>query len=166
MGAPVARSAAPDLARAVARIEAHLAEHPDDGRGFEVIAPYYLRAGRYEEAIHAREEALRLLGETPERHDDLGEAFVVAAQGRVTGEAENHFEAAARLAPGDLMAAYYLGLAAAQQGRAAKAREIWWRLLADAPPLAVRRTRAGSVTIVFSFCRTTGSGSVSSIVFP
>jgi cytochrome c-type biogenesis protein CcmH len=134
-----AAAAAPDLAKAVARIEAHLAEHPDDGRGFEVIAPYYLRAGRYEEAVHAREEALRLLGETPERHDDLGEAFVVAAQGRVTGEAENHFEAAARLAPGDLMAAYYLGLAAAQQGHAGKAREIWGRLLADAPPDAPYR---------------------------
>ena len=134
-----AAAAAPDLAKAVARIEAHLAEHPDDGRGFEVIAPYYLSAGRYEDAIHAREEALRLLGETPERHDDLGEAFVVAAQGRVTDEAQNHFGAAARLAPGDLMAPYYLGLAAAQQGHADKAREIWGRLLADAPPDAPYR---------------------------
>jgi cytochrome c-type biogenesis protein CcmH len=134
-----AAAAAPDLAKAVARIEAHLAEHPDDGRGFEVVAPYYLHAGRYDEAIHAREEALRLLGETAERRDDLGEALVVAAQGRVTDEALAHFEAATRLAPGDLMAAYYLGLAAAQQGQAAKAREIWGRLLADAPPDAPYR---------------------------
>ena len=33
-------------------------------------------------------------------------------------------------------------------------------------PGSVRRTRAGSVTIVFSFFRTTGSGSVIRIVFP
>src|SRR5580693_7120458 len=33
-------------------------------------------------------------------------------------------------------------------------------------PGSLRRMRAGSVTIVFSFCRTTGSGSVSMIVFP
>jgi len=33
-------------------------------------------------------------------------------------------------------------------------------------PGSVRRTRAGSVTMVFSFCRSTGSGSVSKIVFP
>jgi len=33
-------------------------------------------------------------------------------------------------------------------------------------PGSVRRTLAGSVTIVFSFCRTTGSGSVNRIVFP
>lgn len=134
-----AAAAAPDLARAVARIEAHLAEHPEDGRGFEVIAPYYLSAGRYDEAIHAREEALRLLGETPERHDDLGEALVVAAQGRVTDEAQSQFEAAARLAPSDAMAGYYLGLAAAQLGHAEKAREVWGRLLADAPPNAPYR---------------------------
>ena len=128
-----AAAAAPDLAMAVTRIEAHLAEHPDDGRGFEVIAPYYLSAGRYDDAIHAREEALRLLGETAERQDGLGEAFVVAAQGRVTDEAQAHFEAAARLAPGDAMAAYYLGLAAAQHGHAEKARDIWERLVAEAP---------------------------------
>ena len=33
-------------------------------------------------------------------------------------------------------------------------------------PGSERRTRAGSVTIVLSFCRTTGSGSVSMIVLP
>src|ERR1039458_858249 len=33
-------------------------------------------------------------------------------------------------------------------------------------PGSDRRTRAGSVTIVFSFCRTTGSGSVNITVFP
>ena len=33
-------------------------------------------------------------------------------------------------------------------------------------PGSVRRMRAGSVTMVFSFCRTTGSGSVSMMVLP
>src|SRR5579862_2839839 len=33
-------------------------------------------------------------------------------------------------------------------------------------PGSVRRTRAGSVTMVLSFCRTTGSGSVSRMVLP
>src|SRR5271169_1810933 len=33
-------------------------------------------------------------------------------------------------------------------------------------PGSLRRTRAGSVTMVFNFCRTTGSGSVSRIVLP
>src|SRR5215203_1235638 len=38
-----------DLAAAVSRVEAHLAQHPEDGRGWEVIAPVYLRAGRVED---------------------------------------------------------------------------------------------------------------------
>ncbi|MGB6982120.1 MAG: c-type cytochrome biogenesis protein CcmI, partial [Methylocella sp.] len=41
-----------DLAAAIARIEAHLAQHPDDGRGYEVLAPVYLRTGRAGEAVH------------------------------------------------------------------------------------------------------------------
>ena len=35
-----------DLAAAIAKVEAHLAQHPDDGRGYEVLAPVYLRMGR------------------------------------------------------------------------------------------------------------------------
>src|SRR5262249_60938169 len=50
----------------------------------------------------------------------------------------------------------------------------WWlKILCRSPtgqtsgfPGSERRTRAGSVTIVFNFWRTTGSGSVSMIVFP
>src|ERR1700753_1422943 len=45
------RLAAPDpndIGAAIARIETHLTEHPDDGRGFEVLAPIYERLGRSE----------------------------------------------------------------------------------------------------------------------
>jgi cytochrome c-type biogenesis protein CcmH len=123
-----------DLAAAVARIEEHMGEHPDDGRGWEVVAPVYLRMGRYEDAIHAYGEALRLLGPTPARHAALGEAYVIATQGDVSPAARRSFEAALALDPKDPLSRYYLGLAAAQDGDDAKAREIWSALLADAPP--------------------------------
>ncbi len=67
-----------DLAGAVARIEQHLREHSDDGRGFEVVAPFYLGAGRMEDAVHAYCEALRLFGPTAARHAALGEARTIA----------------------------------------------------------------------------------------
>jgi cytochrome c-type biogenesis protein CcmH len=127
------------LDAAIARIEAHLAEHPDDGRGFEVIAPYYLRNGRIEEAVRALAEALRLLGPTAERHDALGEALVAKSEGRVAQDAQGNFEAALKIAPADPMARYYMGLAAAQAGDARKAKEIWTKLLDDAPPQAAYR---------------------------
>ena len=75
-----------DLATLIGKIEAHLAEHPDDGKGFELLAPIYLRFGRYEDALRARSEAMRLLGETPDRLADLAEARMAASGGVVTRE--------------------------------------------------------------------------------
>ncbi len=59
-----ASTARMDLAAAIAKIETHLAQHPDDGRGYEVLAPVYLRLGRAGDAVSAARAALRLLGET------------------------------------------------------------------------------------------------------
>src|SRR5918911_1308801 len=56
-----------DVAAAVARIEAHLAARPDDGRGWEVVAPVYARSGRFDDAAKAYASAMRLLGETAPR---------------------------------------------------------------------------------------------------
>jgi cytochrome c-type biogenesis protein CcmH len=122
-----------DLAAAIAKIEAHLAQHPDDGRGYEVLAPVYLRMGRAGEAVNAARAALRLLGETPARHALYGEALVAAANGVVTPEAKQSFEAAVAKDPSAAEPRFFLGLAAEQEGDKARAREIWGRLVAEAP---------------------------------
>jgi len=122
-----------DLMAAIAKIEAHLAQDPDDGRGYEVLAPVYLRLGRYDDAVKASEAALRLNGETPERLARLGEALVDAAGGEVTAQARHEFEAASAKDPALPLARFYLGLAAAQDGDATRARDIWETLLKDAP---------------------------------
>src|SRR5436190_19737093 len=46
----------------VAQVEDHLAKNPDDGRGWEVVAPVYMRLGRFDDAVKARRNALRLNG--------------------------------------------------------------------------------------------------------
>jgi cytochrome c-type biogenesis protein CcmH len=130
LDAPPARM---DLAVAIAKIEAHLAQHPDDGRGYEVLAPVYLRMGRGRDAVHAAQEALRLLGPTAERQELYGEALVGAANGVVTAEAKQSFGAAAAKASSATKPRFFLGLAAAQEGDSAKAREIWGKLVAEAP---------------------------------
>ncbi len=122
-----------DLAGAVARIEQHLRDHPDDGRGWEVVAPYFLRTGRGEDAIHAYAEALRLLGATAERYASLGEARMIVADGKATPEAIRDFEAATARDPGNLTASYYLAVAAAQAGDKEKAIAMFERLAASAP---------------------------------
>ena len=123
-----------DLASAVARIENHLSRNPDDGRGYEVIAPVYLTTGRVDDAVRAFAAALRLNGDTPERRANYAEALVFAAQGIVTAEARTNFDQAMLADPAEQKARYYLGLAAEQDGDRARARELWTKLRSDVPP--------------------------------
>lgn len=142
-----ARLAAPgktDIAAALAKIEAHLAQEPDDLRGWTVLAPVYLRLGRAPDAVRAYGQILRLAGENADRRADYAEAQVYVANGTVTPEAQRDFEAALQQDPKAAKARYYLGLAAEQHGDRAKARAIWSSLAADAPagsPLAETLTR-------------------------
>jgi cytochrome c-type biogenesis protein CcmH len=120
----------------IAQVEAHLERRPDDGRGWEVIAPIYLRLGRFDDAVTARRNALRLNGETAEREAALGEALVFAANGVVTAEAKVAFDKTVALDAAHVQARYFIGLAAEQDADRDRAAEIWHALLADAPPNA------------------------------
>jgi cytochrome c-type biogenesis protein CcmH len=134
-----------DFASAVARVEAHLAANPNDGRGWEVLAPVYLRAGRFEEAAKAYDAAIRLLGESAPRLTAYGEALVSAKDGVVPAEARAAFEKALALEPATAKASFYLAQAAEQDGDSEKARahyaEIVARSSADAPWLPLIRER-------------------------
>lgn len=122
-----------DAEKRVAELEGFLRKHPTDGRAYELIASFYLREHRPDSAIHALEEASRLLGPSAERLNALGEAKFFAAQGVVTQEVQDQFEASLKLDPQSATAKYYLGLAAAQSGDVEKATVIWSRLVAEAP---------------------------------
>jgi cytochrome c-type biogenesis protein CcmH len=118
----------------VGRVEAHLEQNPEDGRGWEVLGPIYMRLGRYDDAVKARRNALRLLGTNATREADLGEALTGAANGVVTAEAKAAFDRALALDSADFRARYFSGLAAEQDGRPKDAAQIWQALLASAPP--------------------------------
>ncbi len=118
----------------IAQVEARLDRQPDDGRGWEVIAPIYLRLGRFDDAVKARRNALRLNGDSAEREAALGEALVFAANGVVTAEAKATFEKAVALDATHVQARYFLGLAAEQDGNRALAAATWRTLIETAPP--------------------------------
>jgi len=117
----------------VAQVEAHLERNPDDGRGWEVVAPVYMRMGRFNDAVRARANAVRLLGATADREADLGEAMVAAGNSIVTADAKTGFERALKIDAGHLKALYFTGLAAEQDGKPAEAARIWRGMLARAP---------------------------------
>jgi cytochrome c-type biogenesis protein CcmH len=129
-----------DIAAAVAAVEKRLIEKPDDGKGWAVIAPVYMRLERYSDATHAYSEALRLLGEDPLRRAAYGEALVAAAGGVVTDEARQAFDRALTEQPGQPQARFYRALAEEQDGKKADASRDYQSLLADSPPDAPWRS--------------------------
>lgn len=120
----------------IAQVEAHLAKNPEDGRGWEVVAPVYLRIGRFEDSVKARRAALRINGANADREADLAEALMAAANGVITDESKAAFERALARDASHIKARYFLGLAAEQDGNRAAAATIWRAMLTDAPPMA------------------------------
>jgi cytochrome c-type biogenesis protein CcmH len=138
-GQPIAsRAAAPvqnrGLDALVAQVEAHLAKNPEDGRGWEVVAPVYMRFGRFEDAVKARRNAIRLNGASADREADLGESLMALANGVVTDDSKAAFERALALDAKLPKARFFLGVAAHQDGQGVKAVSIWRAMLSEAPP--------------------------------
>lgn len=123
-----------DMAAMIARMEAHVAAHPEDGAALELLAPVYMRLGRAADAAKAYERALGLLGETSRMRADFAEALVAKADGEVTPEARLNFQAALKTGPANEKARFYLALAAEQAGDKALALDIYGKLVAGAPP--------------------------------
>lgn len=121
-------------AELVARMERHLAARPDDGAGWELLAPVYQRLGRADDAVKAWANVLRFQGETPSRLASYGEALVAAANGVVEVFARDLFERAAKADPAAPMPKFYLAVAQAQDGDAAGAWAAFETLLKGAPP--------------------------------
>ncbi|MHB2167807.1 c-type cytochrome biogenesis protein CcmI [Alsobacter sp. R-9] len=122
-----------DFAQALAKIEAHLAANPDDGRGWEVVSPFYMQMGRYGDAVRGYATAVRTLGETPQRLENLGEAQVAAADGIVTAEARTVIERALAKDGKLVKARFYRALAAEQDGRKDAAVTFYTDLAQDLP---------------------------------
>jgi cytochrome c-type biogenesis protein CcmH len=114
----------------VARVERRLAEDPEDARGWELVAPIYLRLGRADDAVTAFRNAIRIAGPDPARQNGLGEALIAMAGGRVVAEAKQAFEVSLTLAPKGVLPQMYLALERSQVGRFDESAERWRRLVA------------------------------------
>ncbi len=101
----------------VARVEQRLREAPEDGTGWDVIAPIYLRLGRYGQAAEAYANANRLLGETPARLAGFAQAEILANNGIVNPNARAAAERLLAAEPGRLDARLWLTLGLEQDGK-------------------------------------------------
>lgn len=132
-----------DIPTLVAQAETRLRNDPDDGRGWDMLLPIYLRMGRAKEAVTAADNAIRLLGSTSEREAMRGEAQTRAASGEVTEAAKTSFRTALRLDPSNASARFFLALGSSQAGDIAAAVAAWKAVLdlgpADAPWMEASR---------------------------
>ncbi len=119
-----------DLGDAVARIEARLAEAPDDVRGWEVIAPAYIELGQYADAANAYRRVLALSGTTAEVQTRLAEALLLEAQGSGSDEATSLLRSAVAADPTHVRSRLYL---AAELMRAADYEDaaVYWQQAID-----------------------------------
>lgn len=122
------------LDRLVAQVESHLEKNPEDGRGWEVVGPVYMRMGRFDDAVKARRNSLRINAATADREADLGESLLAAANGVVTADAKAAFERALAHDGKQSKAGFFLGVAAHQDGQSEKAAAIWRAMLQDLGP--------------------------------
>ena len=119
-----------NLAALVSRVEARLREHPEEGEGWEVIAPVYMGWRRFGDAAQAYAQAIRLLGPSAQRLSGQGQSLVLKNDGVVTEEARKVLEQALALDPTLLEPRILIAIAKEQDGHYAAAVEDW-RALRD-----------------------------------
>ncbi len=133
------------LANVIAQVEARLRQDPEQGKGWEAIAPVYLKLGRFRDAANAYANAARLNGDSVPLLAGRAEAAMLASDGVVTEEARVAYEKILQLEPGRIEPRFWLAMAKEQDGKLADALAAYKALLADAavdasyrPPLVMR----------------------------
>ncbi|MDZ4789655.1 MAG: c-type cytochrome biogenesis protein CcmI [Hyphomicrobiales bacterium] len=113
----------------IAKVEARLRTNPEDGAGWNVIAPVYMRVQRFEDAADAFRKAMALTGETPDRLAGYGEASIAANDGVATALARSALQKALKQRPDLLRARFFLAVADENQGDKSAARAGYETLL-------------------------------------
>ena len=149
-----------DILTATARVEASVAKNPDDVKGWQILAPIYLRTSRYKDAVQAFENMVRLSGETPELMSSYAEALVLENAGVVPNEARVIFKTIIDAKKGDQnrlntasdsliydKSHYFLALSFEQEGRKDEALSLYMMLIERAknyaqPPVWIERVNA------------------------
>ncbi len=127
---PLEQQTIPEM---IARVESHLKENPNDGQGWEILGPVYMRVGRVDDAINAYRKSVALLGETPvSRLESWAEAIVVRDRGAVNQEARTIFERAVTVEPSTVKARFYLAMQKQQTGDKDGAISAWSALIESA----------------------------------
>jgi cytochrome c-type biogenesis protein CcmH len=127
------RGPPPEVLTALANLEAHLRDNPDDVDALALAGQTYFRMGRHREAAEAFGRAAGLSQGDPEHVSSFAEALTYADQGIVGDQALRAFTAVADANPFDMRARFYIGLARLQAGDTRGALDRWAAIIAESP---------------------------------
>lgn len=127
----------------LSRLENRLREQPDDAEGWAMLGRSYMVLQRHAESAGAYEKANGLSdSKNPDWLVGQGEALALSRDRDLQGRPAQLFEAALTLAPENIGALWYAGLAAAQAEDYARTQEHWGRLSALELPQDLREALA------------------------
>ncbi|CAB3884741.1 c-type cytochrome biogenesis protein CcmI [Achromobacter mucicolens] len=131
---PHAQAADNDMALAVNALAQRLRASPDDADGWYMLARSYETLGRYNDAVAAYQEVLRLVPGQPAVLADLADALLSARQGQPDEASIAAVAQALQADPDQPKALALAGMMALRRGDAADALTHWERLRALLPP--------------------------------
>lgn len=143
LDAPINKANVDDL---IAKVEAALRANPNDGQGWDVIAPIFMRQGRFADAAEAFRQAGRLLGETPKRLSGFAESSILANDGIVNDAARTAYQRLLALDPERADAKFWLAMGKEQSGDLKGAADDY-RKLVDTLPADAAARKAASVRL-------------------
>ncbi len=125
---PHAQEADNDMALAINALAQRLRASPDDADGWYMLARSYETLGRYNDAIAAYREVLRLVPGQPLVLADLADALLSARQGQPDEDSIAAVAQALQAEPDQPKALALAGMMAMRRGDAAEALTHWERL--------------------------------------
>lgn len=130
---------AEDVEQMLATLRARLNSAPDDAEGWAMLGRAYFMTRRYPESAQAYAQVNRITqSRNPDALTGEAEALAMAGNRELSGRPRELFEQALALEPQQPKALWYGGLAAAQAGDTALARQRWTALLQQPLPDELR----------------------------
>ncbi|MEP7240826.1 MAG: c-type cytochrome biogenesis protein CcmI [Devosia sp.] len=123
-------AAGANLETAIKRVEARLTDNPSDVRGWQLIAPIYVRLGRYTDAASALRHVIALTLPTADTLTSLGEALTLANGGNASGEPLELFRKAIALDATYVRSRFYVAAEEMRAGDYSAAIVDWTALIA------------------------------------
>lgn len=130
----------------VQRLADRLKETPDDVQGWQMLTRSYMILERYDDAVQASAQVLRLQPGDPNALADHADVLALRNGRSLQGEPLALIERALRIDPRNLKALALAGAAAFDRGNAAEAARLWERVVEVGPPDSpiVQQAREGA----------------------